>query len=54
MLALIILNQQLILHMYMQEVHHYWVCKIDLANIDYLGRPIENPTIQIDVESLCT
>lgn len=33
------------------ERHHYWVCKIDLANIDYLGRPIENPTIQIDVES---
>ena len=33
------------------ERHHYWVCKIDLANIDYLGRPIENPTVQIDVES---
>ena len=33
------------------ERHHYWVCKIDLANIDALGRPIENPTVQIDVES---
>ena len=33
------------------ERHHYWVCKIDLANIDFLGRPIENPTVQIDVES---
>ena len=33
------------------ERHHYWVCKIDLTNIDYLGRPIENPTVQIDVES---
>ena len=31
--------------------HHYWTCKIDLANIDALGRPIENPTVQIDVES---
>ena len=27
------------------ERHHYWVCKIDLANIDALG------TVQIDVES---
>ena len=33
------------------ERHHYWVCKVDLANIDALGRPIENPTVQIDVES---
>lgn len=33
------------------ERHHYWTCKIDLANIDALGRPIENPTVQIDVES---
>ncbi|WP_432644722.1 threonine--tRNA ligase [Methanobrevibacter sp.] len=33
------------------ERHHYWVCKIDLANIDALGRPIENPTVQLDVES---
>ena len=24
---------------------------MDFAAIDYLGRPIENPTIQIDVES---
>jgi threonyl-tRNA synthetase len=30
---------------------HYWVCKIDFAAIDALGRPIENPTVQIDVES---
>lgn len=30
---------------------HYWSCKIDFAAIDYLGRPIENPTVQIDVES---
>jgi len=30
---------------------HYWVCKMDFAAIDYLGRPIENPTVQIDVES---
>ena len=35
----------------MPERHHYWTCKIDLANIDALGRPIENPTVQIDVES---
>lgn len=30
---------------------HYWIAKMDFAAIDYLGRPIENPTIQIDVES---
>ncbi|MDR2830792.1 MAG: threonine--tRNA ligase [Methanobrevibacter sp.] len=30
---------------------HYWVCKIDFATIDALGRPIENPTVQIDIES---
>lgn len=30
---------------------HYWILKMDFAAIDYLGRPIENPTIQIDVES---
>ncbi|HZD42598.1 MAG TPA: His/Gly/Thr/Pro-type tRNA ligase C-terminal domain-containing protein, partial [Methanomicrobiales archaeon] len=30
---------------------HYWVAKIDLAAIDAQGRPIENPTVQIDVES---
>ena len=30
---------------------HYWSCKIDFAAIDYLGRPIENPTVQIDIES---
>ena len=33
------------------ERKHYWSCKIDFATIDYLGRPIENPTVQIDVES---
>jgi threonyl-tRNA synthetase len=33
------------------ERKHYWVAKMDFAAIDYLGRPIENPTIQIDVES---
>jgi len=33
------------------ERKHYWVCKMDFAAIDYLGRPIENPTIQMDVES---
>lgn len=33
------------------ERKHYWTCKMDFAVIDYLGRPIENPTIQIDVES---
>jgi len=31
--------------------HHYWSAKIDFAAIDSLGRPIENPTVQIDVES---
>jgi threonyl-tRNA synthetase len=30
---------------------HYWVAKIDLAAIDGQSRPIENPTVQIDVES---
>ena len=29
------------------ERHHYWVCKIDLANIDYLGRPIEKENYTI-------
>jgi threonyl-tRNA synthetase len=33
------------------ERRHYWICKMDFAAIDSLGRPIENPTIQIDVES---
>ncbi len=33
------------------ERKHYWISKMDFAAIDYLGRPIENPTIQIDVES---
>lgn len=35
----------------LSERKHYWSCKIDFAAIDYLGRPIENPTVQIDVES---
>jgi threonyl-tRNA synthetase len=30
---------------------HYWIAKIDLAAIDGQSRPIENPTVQIDVES---
>ncbi|XGI83359.1 threonine--tRNA ligase [Halorutilales archaeon Cl-col2-1] len=33
------------------ERKHYWSVKIDLAAIDSLGRPMENPTVQIDVES---
>ncbi|MEF8831332.1 MAG: threonine--tRNA ligase [Halobacteriales archaeon] len=33
------------------ERHHYWSAKIDFAAIDSLRRPIENPTVQIDVES---
>jgi len=33
------------------ERAHYWSAKIDFAAIDGLGRPIENPTVQIDVES---
>lgn len=35
----------------LSERKHYWTVKIDLAVIDSLGRPIENPTVQIDVES---
>ena len=31
--------------------HHYWSAKVDFAVIDSLGRPMENPTVQIDVES---
>ena len=30
---------------------HYWIAKVDLAAIDGQRRPIENPTVQIDVES---
>ncbi|MFW6449050.1 MAG: threonine--tRNA ligase [Halobacteriota archaeon] len=33
------------------ERSHYWSAKIDFAVIDSLGRPMENPTVQIDVES---
>lgn len=35
----------------LSERKHYWTVKTDLAVIDALGRPIENPTVQIDVES---
>jgi threonyl-tRNA synthetase len=35
----------------LSERVHYWVAKIDLAAIDGQMRPIENPTVQIDVES---
>ena len=30
---------------------HYWNAKVDFAAIDDLGRPIENPTVQMDIES---
>ncbi|MCS3900949.1 threonine--tRNA ligase [Methanococcus voltae] len=30
---------------------HYWIGKVDMAVVDSFGRPIENPTVQIDVES---
>ena len=35
----------------LSERVHYWEAKIDLAAIDGQGRPVENPTVQIDVES---
>jgi threonyl-tRNA synthetase len=35
----------------LSERVHYWIAKVDLAAIDGQGRPIENPTVQIDVES---
>lgn len=35
----------------LSERVHYWIAKIDLAAIDGQGRPIENPTVQIDIES---
>ncbi|GLI11820.1 threonine--tRNA ligase [Methanobrevibacter arboriphilus] len=44
------LNKPVILEI-LPERKHYWVCKMDFAAMDYLGRPIENPTVQIDVES---
>ncbi len=34
-----------------EERKHYWVAKCDMAALDALGRPLENPTVQIDVES---
>lgn len=45
-----LVNQPVILEI-IPERKHYWVCKMDFAAIDFLGRPIENPTVQIDVES---
>jgi threonyl-tRNA synthetase len=33
------------------ERAHYWICKCDLAALDTSGKPIECPTVQIDVES---
>ncbi len=35
----------------LSERTHYWICKCDLAAVDTSGRPIECPTVQIDVES---
>jgi threonyl-tRNA synthetase len=35
----------------LSERSHYWIAKADLAAIDAQGRPIENPTVQIDIES---
>jgi threonyl-tRNA synthetase len=35
----------------LSERTHYWIAKADLAAIDAQGKPIENPTVQIDVES---
>ncbi|WP_435359226.1 threonine--tRNA ligase [Haloarchaeobius sp. DFWS5] len=44
------LDQSVLLEV-LPDRHHYWSAKIDFAAIDGLGRPIENPTVQIDVES---
>jgi threonyl-tRNA synthetase len=33
------------------ERRHDWSAKVDFATIDESGRPIENPTVRIDVES---
>ena len=35
----------------LEDRKHYWVAKCDLAALDSLGEPLENPTVQIDVES---
>lgn len=35
----------------LEKRKHYWASKCDLAALDALGRPLENPTVQIDVES---
>jgi threonyl-tRNA synthetase len=35
----------------LSERVHYWVCKCDLAALDTSRKPIECPTVQIDVES---
>ena len=45
-----ILGEPVLIEILSERVH-YWVAKIDLAAIDAQGRPIENPTVQIDVES---
>ncbi|MGZ8889042.1 MAG: threonine--tRNA ligase [Halobacteriota archaeon] len=36
---------------FLSERAHYWVCKCDLAALDTSRKPIECPTVQIDVES---
>lgn len=33
------------------KMKHYWNAKVDFAAIDDLGRPIENPTVQMDIQS---
>ena len=33
------------------QMKHYWNAKVDFAAIDDLGRPIENPTVQMDIQS---
>ncbi|UPV74806.1 threonine--tRNA ligase [Halorussus limi] len=33
------------------ERRHYWSVEVDFATVDRLGRPVENPTVQLDVES---
>jgi len=48
---LVAISGQPVLIEVLSERVHYWVAKVDLAAIDGQGRPIENPTVQIDVES---
>ncbi|UPW00817.1 threonine--tRNA ligase [Halorussus gelatinilyticus] len=33
------------------ERHRYWSAKVEFATIDRSGRPVENPTVELDVES---